>query len=109
MTFPPGDVNMDGIVNGQDIALVATNWLQYTRVGDANDDGLVNGQDIALIASHWLQTGGEGVSAPEPRSWQLALAGLATVGICSYATRSRPSDRLKAGRMVPTDFGFAAR
>ena len=27
LTFPPGDVNMDGVVNGLDIALVSSNWL----------------------------------------------------------------------------------
>ena len=29
-----------------------------TRPGDANHDGIVNGQDIALIASNWLHTSG---------------------------------------------------
>jgi len=55
----PGDANFDGIVNGQDIALVASNWLSNDPVnklaaGDVNGDGIVNGQDIALIASNWL-------------------------------------------------------
>ena len=56
----PGDVNFDHIVNGQDISLVASHWLQTEPLGengDANEDGIVNGQDIAMIASHWLQTG----------------------------------------------------
>ena len=53
----PGDVNHDDIVNGQDIALLASNWLRTGSnvPGDANDDGIVNGQDIPVIASHWLQ------------------------------------------------------
>ena len=55
----PGDANFDGIVNGQDIALVASNWLtndptNKLAAGDVNGDGIVNGQDIALIASNWL-------------------------------------------------------
>jgi hypothetical protein len=49
-----GDANGDGIVNGQDIALVASNWLSQGPSGDVNGDGIVNGQDIAAIASNWL-------------------------------------------------------
>jgi hypothetical protein len=47
----PGDANFDGTVNGLDISLVASNWLQSGN-GDANGDGVVNGLDIALISSH---------------------------------------------------------
>jgi len=77
----PGDTNGDGIVNGQDIAAVASNWLAsgVSKPGDANHDGIVNGQDIALIASNWLATsgGGAGASAavPEPSAWLLAVMG----------------------------------
>src|SRR5262249_22828459 len=66
-----GDVNTDGIVNGQDIAVIASHWLNtsppYPLQGDANLDGIVNGQDIAAIASHWLQStagGGSGQAVP---------------------------------------------
>ena len=53
----PGDANQDGIVNGQDIAQVASHWLQSgVETGDTNGDAVVNGQDIAAIASHWLAT-----------------------------------------------------
>jgi hypothetical protein len=77
----PGDANFDGIVNGQDIADVASHWLQSGLgiEGDANFDGIVNGQDIALIASHWLQAGGGGTGAavPEPATLvTVALGGL---------------------------------
>ena len=57
----PGDVNLDGIVNSQDLANVSSNWLR-TGVGllsgDVNGDGIVNSQDLATISSNWLQTGG---------------------------------------------------
>lgn len=80
-----GDMNHDGIVNGQDVVVVATNWLvSGSNVpGDTNGDGIVNGQDVALIASHWLYTnelGGAGgpVALPEPSALILAaLGGLA--------------------------------
>ena len=60
MAAPAGDANHDGIVNGQDISVVASHWLQRTSTGDVNFDGIVNGQDIAVIASHWLNTAGGG-------------------------------------------------
>ena len=82
----PGDVNFDGIVNGQDIADVASHWLQTgsSVPGDANGDGIVNGQDIVMIASNWLQAGGAGLESgsavPEPSAFALlALGGLATL------------------------------
>ena len=86
----PGDVNYDGIVNGQDISLAASHWLQTGSPvpGDANGDGIVNGQDIALMASNWLQgvngSGGGGSSAvPEPSS-------IARIG---HRTRHAPSSK----------------
>ena len=53
----PGDANHDGVVNGLDISVVASNWLSHGPAGDVNFDGIVNGLDIATIASHWLATG----------------------------------------------------
>jgi len=80
----PGDANIDGIVNGQDMALVASNWLEtpangqagQSLPGDANGDGIVNGQDIALIASNWLDTP---VTFARPEL-QLDATNAATVG-----------------------------
>jgi hypothetical protein len=93
LSFPPGDANMDGIVNGQDIAVVASNWLQKTRNGDVNFDGIVNGQDIALIASNWLSTGGGGTSVPEP-----AGAALAAIAALAAAVLLRPPRRRRSIR-----------
>ena len=81
----PGDTTGDGIVNGQDIALVASNWLSVgtNSPGDANHDGLVNGQDIALIAANWLHTSGSGAGGgavvPEPSGIALATLGFAAL------------------------------
>jgi len=89
-----GDVNFDGIVNGQDIALVASNWLLTGDApGDANDDGIVNGQDIAIIASNWLATSGPGNAAtqsaavPEPGGLALLVTGLMWDGILRLRRR----------------------
>jgi hypothetical protein len=97
MTLVPqlsGDANFDGIVNGQDIAVVASNWLTMGTglSGDVNNDGIVNGQDIALIASDWLHTsgggGGSGTAVPEPGTFILAsFAGLALLAGCLRSRR----------------------
>ena len=91
----PADVNHDGIVNGQDIALVASNWLATGAgaTGDVNNDGIVNGQDIALIASNWLATSGggsaEAAAVPEPATLGLLVLG-AVAALCH---RGRPMRR----------------
>jgi hypothetical protein len=85
-----GDVNHDGIVNGQDIALVSANWL-HTGDGDVNSDGIVNGQDIAIISANWLATSGPGNAAaqavPEPSSLVLVVLGLACSGMHLFRRR----------------------
>ena len=67
------------MINGLDISLVSSNWLQHTAVGDANGDGVVNGLDIAQIAANWLVSdgGGSGTSVPEPSTAVLAAAAFA--------------------------------
>lgn len=80
-----GDINTDGVVNGLDIASVASNWLQTSIAGDANGDGIVNGLDIAMIASNWLHTDSLSQSSaasdatatvPEPSTFALAALAL---------------------------------
>ena len=66
LTKQAGDTNGDGIVNGLDIAMIASHWLQLGPVADANGDGLVNGLDIAMVASNWLAGGGAAAAVPEP-------------------------------------------
>jgi hypothetical protein len=76
-----GDTNFDGIVNGLDIGLVASNWLQVgnNHAGDANFDGVVNGLDISRIAANWLHSAGGMASSttavPEPSMLLLAVFG----------------------------------
>ena len=76
-----GDVNGDGIVNSQDIAVISSQWLQAgaSLTGDANHDGIVNSQDIAVISSNWLHSSGGTAHAsavPEPSTLVLLGAGL---------------------------------
>ena len=93
----PGDVNFDGVVNGLDLSLVASEWLAKGSgasdpPGDANHDGVVNGLDIALLMSHWTnsQSGGGGLAVPEPSMF--VLAALSGVGllVCRRFTLRTP-------------------
>ena len=85
----PGDANFDGVVNGLDIADVASHWLQSGTglEGDANGDGVVNGLDIALVSANWLKIGssgggGSGAAVPEPSTAVLAALGVLGLLAC---------------------------
>ncbi len=72
----PGDANLDGVVNGQDLLawqsglFTEDEWVE----GDFNLDGLVNGLDILVWQSHLFESVeslggaavGTGASVPEP-------------------------------------------
>jgi len=81
----PGDVNLDGTVNGLDISELSSHWLN-TDPGDPadlNGDGAVNGLDIAEIAGNWLNSvasGGGTAAVPEPGGILLAASCLALFG-----------------------------
>ena len=58
---PTGDLNADGVVNVQDLVLVASQFGQTGQnAGDINEDGVVNIQDLVLVAGAFNVT----VSAP---------------------------------------------
>ena len=52
------DVNNDGVVNIQDLVLVASHLgeTDTTTTLDVNNDGVVNIQDLVLVASHLGET-----------------------------------------------------
>ncbi len=96
--FLTGDVNRDGIVNSQDLAIVSSEWQQTGAglVGDVNHDDIVNAQDLAIVSSEWQQTsGGSGNSVatvPEPNSALLALLAI-VVGVGTIRrAQSRDND-----------------
>ena len=63
-----GDLNADGVVNIQDLVLVASNFGQLGQnVADVNGDGIVNIVDLTLVA------GAIGSAAGAPSVWNLNL------------------------------------
>ena len=104
----PGDLNQDGIVNGQDIAKVASHWLQSNLfLADGEGIGIINGQDIAPIASHWLQTspagGGSGTS-----SNLLVDSGAGGIADATAVAPSIGSSGIAASLPPSTSSGFSA-
>lgn len=70
-----GDLNGDGIVNGQDANMVTLFLNQPTPdgVGDPNGDGFIDGQDQTLVNDH---LGDRCVPVPEPATWLIAATGM---------------------------------
>jgi hypothetical protein len=75
----PGDANDDGIVDEEDAAVLASNWLKmenaYWTDGDFNNDGMVDDRDATIMAANWLATSLPEASVPEPAAIILLLAG----------------------------------
>ncbi len=52
--FKSADSNMDGVVNGADLAALLAQWLDTgCGLSDLNNDGLVNSSDLATLLSQW--------------------------------------------------------
>ena len=61
---------------------MASHWLQVGLgiPGDANGDGIINGQDLAVMASHWLDAAsGTAAAVPEPSTAFLVTIGVALI------------------------------
>ena len=48
----PADINGDGVVNGNDLAILLSNW-GGSGAGDIDGSGTVNGSDLAILLSSW--------------------------------------------------------
>ncbi|MFM7480523.1 MAG: reprolysin-like metallopeptidase [Planctomycetota bacterium] len=48
-----GDTNLDGAVDGIDLAGVLAAWATSSEAQDCNRDGIVDGTDIAVVLANW--------------------------------------------------------
>ena len=79
-----GDVNQDGVVNIQDLVLVASSLGKTGQnAADVNGDGVVNIQDLVLVA------GALGNSAAAPPLNSQSLSTLTAADVKSWLTQAR--------------------
>lgn len=52
-TIVPADLNCDGVVDPNDLALLLGQWGQLKSFADLNGDGVVNPSDLALLLGAW--------------------------------------------------------
>jgi hypothetical protein len=78
----PGDANLDGSVDDDDLSILLANWGATTdwMHGNFGGDGTVNDDDLSLLLANWSPGGGGGV--PEPTT-------LAALAIGTLLLRSR--------------------
>ena len=48
-----GDLNGDGVVNAQDLAVMLAAWGTASPEADVNGDGIVDGKDLAILLGSW--------------------------------------------------------
>ena len=75
----PGDVDLDGFVDGDDLSIIISNWGQSGlgwSGGDLNDNGVVDGPDYSEVLSYWNPPSEPpGEPTPEPATLGLLLIG----------------------------------
>jgi hypothetical protein len=49
----PADLNRDGAVNSQDLAVLLNAWGASGSAADLNGDGTVGAPDLAILLSRW--------------------------------------------------------
>jgi autotransporter-associated beta strand protein/uncharacterized repeat protein (TIGR03803 family) len=68
-----GDINLDGVVNGNDFAILAAHFGETVTggwdQGDLNYDGTVNGNDFALLAENFGKTASGSAIALPASQW----------------------------------------
>lgn len=52
-TILVADLNIDGQVNGADIAILLGVWDTPAEIGDLNNSGTVDGADLAIVLGNW--------------------------------------------------------
>ncbi len=92
----PGDANIDGRVDINDLTIVLAHYGQTGAVwstGDFVGDGRVDINDLTIVLAHYGQTLGSSAAAidavPEPSA--IAITAVALLGLLTYAWRQRKS------------------
>jgi hypothetical protein len=49
----PGDINADGVVDHEDLAILITLWGHQGSAADLNGDGWVDFDDLLILLGHW--------------------------------------------------------
>ena len=61
-----GDLNGDGMVDGNDLGLMLGVWNSSDPTGDLDDDGLVTGADFGLLIAGWGPCPCDGSTSLDP-------------------------------------------
>lgn len=78
---PPGDFDKDGDADGGDFLKWQRALGSADSMVDGNADGLVDGWDLTIWASNFgAAASGSSASVPEPATWALAAMSLAPLG-----------------------------
>jgi hypothetical protein len=87
----PGDANLDGQVDINDLTIVLTNYGQSGMTwsqGDFNTDTKVDINDLTIVLTDYGKTAGSGIKAvPEPSS--VILLGVGAIALLGYGWRRR--------------------
>ena len=93
------DVNGDGIVNIQDLVLIAGQFGETGKnSADVNGDGVVNIQDLVLVAGAF----GEGAAAPSARA--VSLSRLTASDVEGWLIEARAVSSVGGDRLILTSF-----
>jgi hypothetical protein len=92
-SYVPGDADLDGGVNSEDLNALALNWLYHERVwseGDFNGDTVVDAADLNAIALNWRSKLPRATAQAVPETSGLMILSLALISAPLW--RARRSD-----------------